>query len=212
MMGVETEKKLINDGYRFIAGLDEAGRGCLLGPVVAAAVVFDPDFYFNKMPSWTQEVADSKLLSPTKRRVLADLILKEVADFSLGYATSQEIDRMNIYWASQLAMKRAIQGLGCSPDIILVDGYQIKDIDYLQRGIPQGDRHVFCIAAASIIAKVFRDELMHALDTVFPEYELGKNKGYGTEGHYQALEKFGPCVLHRKTFKLNRERWLIETE
>lgn len=210
MVGVETEKSLISEGHTFIAGVDEAGRGCLLGPVVAAAVVFAPDFYLNKMPAWSKEVADSKQLSPTKRKALAGFILSEVADFSLGYATSQEIDRMNIYWASQLAMKRAIEGLGRPPDIILVDGYQLKDIDYPQRGIPQGDRFVFCIAAASIIAKVFRDELMRALDTIFPEYELEKNKGYGTEGHYQALEKFGPCLLHRKSFRLFRDGWLIK--
>jgi ribonuclease HII len=212
MMGVETEKNLISEGHKFIAGLDEVGRGCLLGPVVAAAVVFDPAFYLKEMPSWSKEIADSKLLSPTKRKRLAGLILSEAADFGLGYATSQEIDRMNIYWASQLAMKRALEDLSLFPDIILVDGYQIKDINYLQRGIPQGDRRVFCIAAASILAKVFRDELMCALDPLFPEYALEKNKGYGTEEHYQALEKYGPCLLHRRTFRLSRDRWLIETE
>lgn len=210
MMGVEIEKNLISEGYNLIAGLDEAGRGCLLGPVVAAAVIFPPNFYLNKMPDWSEEVADSKQLSAAKRKKLASFILYEAADFAVGYATSQEIDRMNIYWASQLAMKRALEGLSHSPDIILVDGYQLKDIDYLQRGIPQGDSSVFCIAAASIVAKVFRDALMHALSSVFPEYELEKNKGYGTEGHYRALEKFGPCLLHRKTFRLNKERWLIK--
>jgi len=212
MMGVETEKDLISQGFNIIAGLDEVGRGCLFGPVVAAAVVFDPTFYLKKMPSWSKEVADSKLLSPTKRKRLTGFILSEAAGFGLGYATSLEIDRMNIYWASQLAMKRALNNLGQFPDIILVDGYQLKDIDYLQRGIPQGDRRVFCIAAASILAKVFRDELMCALDFVFPEYALEKNKGYGTEEHYQALERFGPCLLHRRTFRLSRDRWLIETE
>ncbi|MBC7362979.1 MAG: ribonuclease HII [Candidatus Aminicenantes bacterium] len=212
MMGVETEKNLVSEGYKLIAGLDEVGRGCLLGPVVAAVVVFPPAFYMKKMPFWSKEIADSKLLSPTKRKWLGAFILSEAADFGLGYATSEEIDRMNIYWASQLAMKRAVEDLILRPDIILVDGYEIKDINYFQRGIPQGDRRVFCIAAASILAKVFRDELMCALDQIFPEYALEKNKGYGTEEHYQALEKYGPCLLHRRTFRLHRDRWLIETE
>jgi len=210
MMGVEKEKSLISEGYKLIVGLDEVGRGCLLGPVVAAAVVFEPVFYLKKRPSWSKEVADSKTLSPTKRKKLAGFILSEAADFGLGYATSEEIDQMNIYWASQLAMKRAVEDLSLFPDIILVDGYQIKDINYFQRDVPQGDRCVFCIAAASILAKVFRDELMCVLSPIFPEYALEKNKGYGTEEHYQALEKYGPCLLHRRSFRLIRDRWLIE--
>ncbi|NPV83107.1 MAG: ribonuclease HII [Candidatus Aminicenantes bacterium] len=210
MIGFKTEKALLQGGRRHLAGLDEVGRGSLFGPVVAVAVMFPPDFFLKKRPSWTGQVIDSKLLSPTKRLELSKRILEAVADLGIGYATHLEIDRLNIYRASQLAMVRALDELSLKPDAILVDGHPLKGIDYFQMAVPQGDRKIFSIAAASIVAKVFRDELMDALDGIFPEYQLGRNRGYATEDHFQALEKNGPCALHRRSFRLYRERVLIK--
>ncbi|MBC7362669.1 MAG: ribonuclease HII [Candidatus Aminicenantes bacterium] len=209
MLGFQIEKNLIRQGYNHLAGVDEVGRGSLFGPVVAAVVVFPKDFFLKKKPSWVREVIDSKLLQPTKRVELACAILKAVLDFGIGYATNLEVDRMNIYWATQLAMKRALIDLTHRPDVILVDGYPLKEINYFQIGVPQGDRKVFSIAAASIIAKVFRDGLIQVFDELYPGYHLSQNKGYATEAHYQALEKIGPCPLHRKSFKLYKDRALI---
>jgi ribonuclease HII len=210
MLGFETEKGLLKQGYRYLAGLDEVGRGSLFGPVAAVAVVFPPVFFQGKKPEWAGQIIDSKLLSPTKRVDLAGFILKDVCGLGIGYATHLEIDRLNIYWASQLAMRRALEDLSFSPDIILVDGYPLKGIDYFQRAVPQGDRKIFSIAAASIVAKVFRDGLITVLDQIYPGYELSQNKGYGTEGHYRALERNGPCGLHRKSFRLYKDRILIK--
>lgn len=204
-MGFQVEKNFFDQGYSHLAGLDEVGRGSLFGPVVAAAVVFPRDFFLRRKSGWTREVIDSKLLQPTKRVELVKLILKEVSGLGLGYATHLEVDRMNVYWASQLAMKRAISDLDLRPDIILVDGYPLKDIDYFQVAVLQGDRKVFSIAAASIVAKVFRDGLIDVFDELYPGYQLSQNKGYGTEAHYQALEKIGPCPLHRKSFRLFKD-------
>lgn len=210
MIGFKTEKALLQGGRRHLAGLDEVGRGSLFGPVVAVAVMFPPDFFLKKRPSWTGQVIDSKLLSPTKRLELSKRILEAVADLGIGYATHLEIDRLNIYRASQLAMVRALDELSLKPDAILVDGHPLKGIDYFQMAVPQGDRKIFSIAAASIVAKVFRDELMDVLDGIFPEYQLGRNRGYATEDHFQALEKNGPCALHRRSFRLYKERVLIK--
>lgn len=200
----------MRNNRRFLAGLDEVGRGSLFGPVVAVAVIFPPDFFLKKKPSWAGQVMDSKLLSPTKRLELSRKILGAVADLGIGYATHLEIDRLNIYRASQLAMVRALDELSLKPDAILVDGHPLKGIDYFQMAVPQGDRKIFSIAAASIVAKVFRDELMDALDGIFPEYRLGRNRGYATQDHFQALEKNGPCALHRRSFRLYKERVLIK--
>jgi ribonuclease HII len=210
MMGFKTEKELIQEGYRFVAGIDEVGRGSLFGPVVAAAVVFPAEFFLKKKPTWAGEVFDSKLVRPTKRVELVPFILETAADFGLGYATSGEIDRLNILRATRLAMVRALDDLKFRPDIILVDGYPIKDLNYLQRGILQGDRKVFSIAAASIVAKVFRDGLIQLLGELYPGYQLNKHKGYATRVHYQVLEELGPCPLHRRSFKLYKERMLIK--
>jgi len=206
MMGFQVEKNFFDQGYSHLAGVDEVGRGSLFGPVVAAAVVFPKDFFLKRKPWWAGEIIDSKLLQPTKRVELVKLILKEVSSLGLGYATHLEVDRMNVYWASQLAMKRALSDLDFRPDIILVDGYPLKDIDYFQVAVLQGDRKVFSIAAASIVAKVFRDGLIDVFDEIYPGYQLSRNKGYGTEAHYQALEKIGPCPLHRKSFRLCKDR------
>lgn len=209
MIGFQTEKILMLEGHQYLAGLDEVGRGSLFGPVVAAAVVFPPAFFQGRKPGWAGEVIDSKLLSPPKRLELSGKILGTAADLGIGYATHMEVDRLNIYQASQLAMVRALQELSLQVDAILVDGHPLKGIDYFQMAVPQGDKKVFSIAAASIVAKVFRDSLMTVFDELFPGYQLGQNRGYATEGHYQALERIGPCPLHRKSFRLYRERVLI---
>ncbi|MCR4397177.1 MAG: ribonuclease HII, partial [Candidatus Saccharicenans sp.] len=164
MISFRTERGLISQGRRHLAGLDEVGRGSLFGPVVAVAVVFPPDFFQGKRPAWTGQVIDSKLLSPTKRLELAGRVLQTASDLGLGYASHLEIDRLNIYRASQLAMVRALQELSLQPDAILVDGHPLKGIDYFQMAVPQGDRKIFSVAAASIVAKVFRDELIAELD------------------------------------------------
>ncbi|HEK86558.1 MAG: ribonuclease HII [Candidatus Saccharicenans sp.] len=210
MVGFNTEKSLIRQGYHHLAGVDEVGRGSLFGPVVAAAIVFSEGFFLKRKAGWVKEVGDSKLLRPTKRIELVPFILEAASDFGLGYATSDEIDKLNIFRATRLAMIRALKDLTLFPDIILVDGYPIKDIDYIQAGIPQGDRKVFSIAAASIVAKVFRDGLIQMLDELYPGYELRQHKGYATESHYQALEKLGPCPLHRRSFNLFKERLLVK--
>jgi ribonuclease HII len=210
MLGFEKEKDLINQGYRYLTGLDEVGRGSLFGPVVAVAVVFPTTFFERKKATWVGQINDSKLLSTTKRMELMGFILKYACGLGIGYATHQEIDRLNIYWASQLAMKRALEDLTLTPDIVLVDGNPIKGINYSQLAVPQGDKKVFSIAAASIVAKVFRDGLIKVLDQIYPGYKLKQNKGYGTEAHYEALEKLGPCRLHRKSFKLYKNRLLIK--
>ncbi|MDI6697461.1 MAG: ribonuclease HII [Candidatus Saccharicenans sp.] len=210
MIGFQTEKTLLQEGRRHLAGLDEVGRGSLLGPVVAVAVLFPPDFFLKRKPAWTGAVIDSKLLSPTKRLELSGKILEAAADLGVGYATHLEIDRLNIYRASQLAMVRALRELSLKPDAILVDGYPLKGIDYFQMAVPQGDRKIFSIAAASIVAKVFRDKLMDTLDGIYPGYQLSRNRGYATEDHYRALEQNGPCSLHRKSFRLYKERALLK--
>jgi len=210
MVGFQTEKDLIRGGCQFLAGLDEVGRGSLFGPVVAVAVVFPPSFFSCKKPSWSDQVIDSKLLSPNRRLTLAEKILEAVLDLGIGYATSAEIDRFNIYQATRLAMVRALEELSLRPDMILVDGHPLKGIDYKQMAVPHGDRKSFSIAAASIVAKVFRDRLMAVLDDVYPGYGLSRHMGYATEEHFQALERQGPCPLHRKSFRLFRERVLIK--
>ncbi|MDW3228987.1 MAG: ribonuclease HII [Acidobacteriota bacterium] len=210
MLGFGKEKDLLKQGYRYLVGLDEVGRGSLFGPVVAVAVVFSSTFFQRKHPQWASQINDSKLLSPTKRVELTRFILKDVCDLGIGYATHREIDRLNIYWASQLAMKRALEDLTVTPGIIVVDGYPLKGINYSQVAVSQGDKKIFSIAAASIVAKVFRDGLIKVLDQIYPGYKLNQNKGYGTEEHYQALEKLGPCGLHRKSFKLYKDRLLIK--
>jgi ribonuclease HII len=209
MMGFETEEDLLNQGLVYLAGLDEVGRGCLFGPVVAASIIFLPDFFLRKKAGWTREVTDSKLLPPTKRIELARKIMGEAYCVGIGSATHLEIDQINIYWATQLAMKRALSNLDQQPDMVLVDGYPLKGINYPQVAVPQGDRKVFSIAAASIVAKVFRDQLLQVLDRLYPGYGLSENKGYATEGHYLALEKLGPSPLHRRSFKLFKDRMLI---
>lgn len=180
-------------GYRHICGIDEAGRGPLSGPVVAAACVLTPG----------TEIAglnDSKKLSPKKRDLLYDLVMEKADDFAVGLATPAEIDEINILNATMLAMRRAIAALKTPADYALVDGNCTRDYPIPARAIVKGDSLSMSIAAASILAKVTRDRLCLLDDEQYPVYGFAKHKGYGTAEHIAALRAYGPCPIHRRTF------------
>jgi ribonuclease HII len=204
MADFKIEKKILNQNIQRIAGVDEAGRGALFGPVVAAAVVLPSGWISRPVRGWLRQVDDSKLLVPQKRRELARSILAEADAVAVGLATSREIDEKNIYWASLEAMRRAVAGLALRPDFLLVDGYKHRECGFgcPQLGIAGGDRKSLSVAAASIVAKVVRDEMMRRLEDFFTGYHLARNKGYGTKDHYLALKEKGPTPLHRLTFNL----------
>ena len=205
MADFKIEREIIQEGYSVIAGLDEAGRGALFGPVVAAAVAFPQHLITGEIQTWMDEINDSKLLSPNKRKRLARAILENTNFVGIGLATNTEIDRQNIYWASLEAMRRAIDKMGVKPEYLLVDGFYLADVPYPQKKIPKGDRKSKSIAAASIMAKVIRDEILVHLDKVFSGYALWKHKGYGTKEHYAALRELGPSDFHRRSFNLGLE-------
>ncbi len=182
-----------------VAGVDEVGRGCLFGPVVAAAVVL--------LPSACEQlqslgVNDSKRLSPARRESLVVPIQTLATDYALGLATVYDIERLNILYASLLAMARSLRRLSVRPDICLIDGNQsIPNLDLPQQTVVQGDRLYTEIAAASILAKVWRDRLIVRLDRRYPGYHLADNKGYGSAAHRLALQTLGPTPQHRRSFK-----------
>jgi ribonuclease HII len=196
------ERELARDGARSVAGVDEVGRGSLFGPVVAAAVVLPPEWLVGRPPAWASGIEDSKLLLPARRAELAATLIREAAAVGLGLASTTEIDALNIFRATHLAMARALESLPERPDAVLVDGFPIKDVQYRQMAVPQGDRKCRSIAAASIVAKVFRDGLMQVFDGLYEGYGLARNKGYGTEEHIRSLRERGPTGLHRTSFKL----------
>jgi len=196
------EKELARDGARLVAGVDEVGRGSLFGPVVAAAVILPAAWLTRRPPAWVGDIDDSKLVAPPRRAELAAALVREALGVGVGLASATEIDTLNIYRAAQLAMVRAIDSLPEIPDILLVDGFPLKGVKYRQMGIPRGDRMSRSIAAASIVAKVFRDGLMQTFDSLYEGYGLARNKGYGTEEHLRALREKGPTGLHRTSFRL----------
>lgn len=196
------ERSLWKKGFHVVAGLDEVGRGALFGPVVSAAVVFSPDITDTSGTRWLDAVDDSKRLTSSKRVRLAESILSAAAAVGVGFASPKEIDRQNVFWASMTAMKRALNELPLTPDFLLVDGVSLRNIDCPQMGITGGDGRSTTIAAASILAKVLRDDFLLRMDSLFPDYGLGRHKGYATRMHYKALERFGPTVLHRRSFRL----------
>jgi len=196
------EKKLFRGGYRIVAGVDEVGRGSLFGPVAAAAVILPLDWLQRRPPSWAGAIDDSKLLSPARREELAAAIIREASGVGIGLASAAEIDSLNILRATHLAMARAVESLPSAPDMLLVDGFPIKEVKYRQMGIPHGDRKSRSIAAASIVAKVFRDGLMRVFAGLYEGYGLDRNKGYGTEEHIRSLKDKGSTGLHRTSFKL----------
>ena len=182
-----------------VAGIDEVGRGALFGSVVAAAVVL-PLSAIEKLREIG--VQDSKKLSPKKRENLIQPIKNTVTHWSIAQATVTEIDRLNILQASLLAMKRSVLKLEPSPDICLVDGkFSIPDLFIPQKTVIKGDQKSFAIAAASILAKVWRDDLIISLAPEYPEYDLVSNKGYPTKKHRLALQKYGTCIYHRMSFR-----------
>lgn len=200
------EENLIERGYTSIAGIDEAGRGALFGPVVAASVMFSKDFIRDYRDDWIFEIDDSKRLTAKKREKLAKAILASAQSVGIGMATNREIDRNNIREASFEAMRRAVDKMVDRPDYLLVDGFQLPRVECEQMGLRQGDRKSTTIAAASIVAKVLRDQMVITLDTVYDGYALARHKGYGTRDHLRAIEEKGPTIFHRISFRpLNQE-------
>ncbi|AFQ45561.1 ribonuclease HII [Desulfosporosinus meridiei] len=187
------EKKLWKQGYLLLAGVDEAGRGPLAGPVVAGACILPAKF---ELPG----LNDSKMLTESKREKLFIQIQKQAIDYAVGSAEPAEIDALNILQATKLAMKRSIEGLTIRPHHLLIDALNLTDVQIPQLPLIGGDRISASIAAASILAKVTRDRLMVQLHSLYPEYSFSKNKGYGTSDHMQVLKRLGPCPLHRKSF------------
>ena len=196
------EEELIREkGYTLIAGVDEAGRGALFGPVVAGAVIM-PETIEEK---WREQVRDSKQLSPATREKLFDYIMARGIAVGTGSASNEVIDRYGIVKATYLAMKSAIEALSTHPDFVLIDYLTLPDFPIPQKGITNGDRLCFSIACASIIAKVTRDRMITRMDREFPGYGLSGHKGYGTRKHLDYLRRLGPCPAHRKTFRPVRE-------
>ncbi|MBE9051118.1 ribonuclease HII [Nostocales cyanobacterium LEGE 11386] len=182
-----------------VAGIDEVGRGALFGPVVAAAVILPADALPELIASG---IKDSKKLSSSRRTQLAQQIYRLATDWKIGFASTAEIDQMNILQATLLAMRRAVLKLKVQPKLCLVDGNQpIKDLFVPQQTIVKGDERSLTIAAASIVAKVWRDELVMRLAFKYPPYHLEHNKGYGSQNHLMALQQHGPSRLHRKSFR-----------
>ena len=182
-------------GYKQIAGIDEAGRGALAGPVIAAAVILP-------MHCSIKGLRDSKQLSPKQRARLFDEIHNVAVSVGIGSVDHQAIDRLNILEAALLAMREAVEKLTPSPDYLLVDGLNLPEINIVGKAIPKGDSKSYSIAAASIIAKVTRDRLMIELDPIYPNYGFSQHKGYPTSQHRQAIAQFGASDIHRRTFKL----------
>jgi len=187
------ERALRRAGFRAVAGVDEAGRGALFGPVFAGAVVLDPERPIRGLD-------DSKRLDPERREVLAERIRERARAWAVGAADAFEIDRWNILEASRLAMRRAVQQIADRCDHLLTDAIHVP-VELPQIPLIHGDARSFSIAAASILAKVHRDRALAAWDLVFPQYGLRQNKGYGTGDHLTALERFGPTTLHRFSFE-----------
>lgn len=189
----EIEDSFYTQGYKVICGVDEAGRGPLAGPVCAAAVILPEHL---EIPGLT----DSKKLTDKKRRALFPVIQERAIAFGIGFASEQEIDEINILQATFLAMRRAMEQLKVRPDLALIDGNRETDFGLPVRTVIKGDSLSLNIAAASVLAKVSRDDVMLRLAETYPAYGFDIHKGYGTRAHYEALEKFGPCPIHRKSF------------
>ncbi len=195
------EKMLEAQGYQYIAGIDEAGRGSLAGPVVAAAVILP----CHVDPPWLNQVKDSKQLSPARRESLFHHIHKVAISMGLGIVPHKIIDAEGIIKATRLAMKLAIDQLSPSPEFLLIDYMCLPEVSLPQKGITNGDSLCFSIACASIMAKVTRDHLMIEFDGIYPGYGLAQHKGYCTEGHLACLRRLGPSLIHRQSFKPVKE-------
>lgn len=188
----EFETELYNNGINFIAGIDEVGRGPLVGPVVTAAVILPKDFY-------DERINDSKKLTEKKRELLYDVIMENAISVGVGISSEDVIDEINILNATKRAMLEAVNNLSVKPEHLLIDAVKLNT-DIPQTSIIKGDAKSESIAAASIIAKVTRDRMMIELDKIHPEYDFKHNKGYGTKKHIEAIRKYGIIKEHRKTF------------
>lgn len=189
----EIEDSHFEKGVKLICGVDEAGRGPLAGPVCAAAVILPPHAYIPGLN-------DSKKLTDKKRRELFPIIKEQAIAYGIGLASHEEIDQINILQATYLAMERAIAQLSVKPDLALIDGNRTKDFGLPVQTVVKGDSLSASIAAASVLAKVTRDDLMLEAAVVYPQYAFDVHKGYGTKAHYEALTKFGPSPIHRMSF------------
>lgn len=195
LAGIEFEREAWDQGYRFVAGLDEVGRGALAGPVVAAAVVFDPS-------SIPDGLADSKTIPRSRREALSESIARAAIGVSIAMVDATEIDATNILRATLVAMSRAVDALPVASDFLLVDGNtRIPTWTGQQRTLIGGDAASASIAAASIVAKVERDRLMASYDEQWPEYGFSAHVGYGTAAHLAAIARVGPCPIHRRSFR-----------
>jgi len=190
------DNSFLNDKIKLIAGTDEAGRGPLAGPVVAAAVIFSPDTFI-------ENVNDSKKLSEKEREKLFPIIIVKSLSYGISIVSNAKIDKINILQASLLAMKNSVNKLQVKPDLILIDGNKTFIHEIPTRPVVKGDSKSFAIAAASIIAKVTRDKIMKRLSRKYPRYLWSKNKGYPTQEHINAIKIFGPTSLHRRSFLHN---------
>lgn len=196
---LDEEKLLWKNGFKYIAGVDEVGRGCFAGPVCAAAVILPVDF------NAANGINDSKLLTPAKRDILSGIIKKNALGFSIAEISVEIINQSGIGIATQQAFRRAIKTLPVSPDYILIDAFYIDGLNKnYQKPIIHGDRKSVTIAAASIIAKVYRDELMYRLHQEHPRYSFDQNKGYGTKKHRDAIRQYGLSEIHRTSFNLTK--------
>lgn len=193
MNWLEYEQNALNNGFKFVCGVDEAGRGPLAGPVCAAAVILPSDTII-------EGVNDSKKLSEKKREMLFDIIKEQALSYCIAFATVEEIEEYNILNATMLAMKRAVEGLEIKADYAMIDGNRLPPLDIAGECIVKGDAKSMSIACASILAKVSRDRLLYEYAKEYPQYHFDKHKGYGTKLHTQALKEFGPCPYHRVSF------------
>ena len=189
----EFEEKLYDEGYHMICGVDEAGRGPLAGPVVVASCILPP---FLRIDG----INDSKQLSSKKRSELFKIIVKNAIDYNIVFIDEKDVDDLNIYQATKKGMLQAIHGLKNKPDYALIDAMPLGELEIPHNSIIHGDARCASVAAASILAKVTRDEYMEKMDVKYPNYGFKKHKGYGTKAHIEALEKYGPCEIHRKTY------------
>tara|TARA_B100001059_G_C17584868_1_gene451714 strand:+ start:101 stop:694 length:594 start_codon:yes stop_codon:yes gene_type:complete len=189
----------MKDSYKYIAGIDEVGRGTIAGPVVAAAVILRRDISYD-------ELDDSKRLTEKNRKLLSKKIISQSIAWSISLSDVNEIDNLNILWATMLAMRRSILGLPCKPDFIQIDGNTLPNLEFYNEvlsaeAVIGGDAKIPAISAASIIAKVYRDNLMRSLGKIYPNFNFSKHKGYGTKDHIERLKEFGPCPQHRLSFR-----------
>ena len=196
---LKEERKLWKKGFKLVCGVDEVGRGCFAGPVVAGAVIFDQDCVFP------EGIADSKLLKPKNREILSKKIQECAKAWAVGEISVRDINKYGIGKATQMAFRKALKNLATTPDFIIIDAFSIGHLNRKkQQPIKGGDRISVSIAAASIIAKVYRDKLMRSYHKKYPAYHFAKHKGYGTKLHQQAIYKHGLTKLHRTSFNLTK--------